>query len=55
MTDTKQSNPSSANPPPDTAQSARDAEEKRKHSPSENALRSSQDKNPIPPDSTRRA
>lgn len=38
---------------PDTAQNARDVEEQRKHSRSENALQSSQDKNPIPPDTTR--
>lgn len=41
------------NPPSDTAQSARDKQEKRKHPGSENALESSQDKNPIPPGSTR--
>ncbi|RKT13931.1 hypothetical protein B0G69_7145 [Paraburkholderia sp. RAU2J] len=44
---------SAANTPLDTAQNKRDVEEKRKHSRSENALQSSQDKNPIPPDSTR--
>ena len=38
---------------PDTAQNARDVEEKRKHSRSENELQSSQDKNPIPPGTTR--
>ena len=39
----------------DTVQSARDTAEKAKHPPSENALESSQDKNPVPPDSTRRS
>ncbi len=41
-----------AGPAPDSEQTARDKEEKRKHPASENALESSQDKNPIPPDST---
>ena len=41
------------NAPSDTAQSARDKQDKRKHPASENALESSQDKNPIPPGSTR--
>jgi len=45
---------SPVSPPSDTAQTARDAEEKRKHPASENALESSQDKNPIPPGSTRK-
>lgn len=40
---------------PDTVQSARDTAEKAKHPHSENALESSQDKNPVPPDSTRRS
>lgn len=39
----------------DTVQSARDTAEQAKHPHSENALESSQDKNPIPPDSTRRS
>jgi hypothetical protein len=37
---------------PGSEQTARDGEEKNKHPASENALNSSQDKNPIPPDST---
>jgi hypothetical protein len=41
-------------PPSDTEQSVRDESEKRRHAPSENALKSSQDKNPIPPGSTRK-
>lgn len=40
---------------PDTVQSVRDTVEKAKHPHSENALESSQDKNPVPPDSTRRS
>lgn len=40
---------------PDTVQSVRDTAEKAKHPHSENALESSQDKNPVPPDSTRRS
>jgi hypothetical protein len=39
----------------DTVQSARDNAEKAKHPHSENALESSQEKNPVPPDSTRRS
>jgi hypothetical protein len=39
--------------PADTVQSARDAAEKQRHPPSENASESSQDKNPVPPESTR--
>jgi hypothetical protein len=39
--------------PVDTVQSARDAAEKQRHPSSENALESSQDKNPVPPESTR--
>lgn len=38
----------------DTRQNNLDAKEKQNHEASENALPSSQDKNPIPPDSTRR-
>jgi len=38
----------------DTAQSAQDAKEKRRHPTSENTLDSSQDKNPIPPDSVKK-
>ncbi|ACD16438.1 hypothetical protein [Paraburkholderia phytofirmans] len=38
----------------DTAQSAQDAKEKRRHPASENTLDSSQDKNPIPPDSVKK-
>ncbi|MCI0152057.1 hypothetical protein KNO81_40205 [Paraburkholderia sediminicola] len=38
----------------DTAQNARDTQEKRRHPPSENALESSQDKNPIPQGSVRK-
>ncbi|SFU23954.1 hypothetical protein [Paraburkholderia aspalathi] len=38
----------------DTAQNAQDSQEKRRHPPSENALESSQDKNPIPQDSVRK-
>jgi hypothetical protein len=49
----KRASAANTNTPPDTAQNARDIEEKRKHSRSENALQSSQDENPIPPDSTR--
>jgi hypothetical protein len=45
--------PASTKTLPDAAQNARDVEEKRKHSRSENALQSSQDKNPIPPGTTR--
>lgn len=37
-----------------TEQEARDVEEKRRHSSSENALDSTQDKNPVPPGSTRK-
>jgi hypothetical protein len=43
---------SRAGPGPDSEQTARDQEEKRKHPASENALDSSQDKNPIPRGST---
>jgi len=43
-----------ASSPADTAQNAQDAREKRHHPPSENALESSQDKNPIPQDSVRK-
>ncbi|WP_213766230.1 hypothetical protein [Caballeronia sp. dw_19] len=43
---------SRADPSPDSKQTARDVEEKNKHPASENALDSSQDKNPIPPGST---
>ncbi|NKJ51153.1 hypothetical protein CIC12_31430 [Burkholderia sp. SG-MS1] len=49
----KRASAANTNTPLDTAQTTRDVEEKRKHSRSENALQSSQDKNPIPPDSTR--
>jgi hypothetical protein len=41
-----------AGPAPDSEQTARDTEEKKKHRASENALESSQDKNPVPPGST---
>lgn len=37
----------------DTAQSVQDAKEKQAHPSSENALKSSQDKNPVPPATTR--
>jgi hypothetical protein len=37
---------------PGSEQTARDEEEKNRHPASENALNSSQDKNPIPPGST---
>lgn len=37
-----------------TVQGARDTKEKRRHPPSENALSSSQDKNPVPPHSVRK-
>ena len=49
--------PTATNPTtrPDTVQSVRDTVEKAKHPHSENALESSQDKNPVPPDSTRRS
>ena len=40
-------------PAPDTLQHEKDREEKRKHPASENALESAQDKNPVPPGSTR--
>lgn len=40
--------------PKDTVQSKRDAAEKARHSRSENELESAQDKNPVPPDATRR-
>lgn len=40
--------------PSDTVQGAEDAAERRRHARSENALKSSQDKNPIPPGSTRK-
>lgn len=40
--------------PTDTVQSKRDAAEKAQHSRSENELQSSQDKNPLPADATRR-
>jgi hypothetical protein len=43
---------SRAGPAPDPEQTARDEEEKRKHPASENALESSQDKNPVPRGST---
>ncbi|WP_244817235.1 hypothetical protein [Caballeronia sp. Lep1P3] len=36
-----------------TQQTGLDADEKRKHPQSENALPSSQEKNPVPPESTR--
>jgi hypothetical protein len=49
----KRGSTTSTQTPPDTAQNARDVEEKRRHSRSENALQSSQDKNPIPPGTTR--
>ncbi|CAB3787312.1 hypothetical protein LMG27177_02191 [Paraburkholderia fynbosensis] len=49
----KRASAANTNTPLDTTQKKRDVEEKRKHSRSENALQSSQDKNPIPPDSTR--
>jgi hypothetical protein len=39
-------------PTGDTQQTGLDAQEKRKHESSENALPSSQEKNPVPPDST---
>lgn len=39
--------------PPDTLQSRKDREERRKHAASENELQSAQDKNPVAPDSTR--
>ncbi|NMM01773.1 hypothetical protein HHL24_28035 [Paraburkholderia sp. RP-4-7] len=42
------------NPLSDTVQSARDAQEKAKHSRSENALQSAQDKNPVPPGAVRK-
>ncbi|MGF6771586.1 hypothetical protein P3T18_004073 [Paraburkholderia sp. GAS199] len=42
-----------AHAPSDTQQGKRDAKEKARHSESENALPSSQDKNPVPPGSTR--
>ncbi|KIG03777.1 hypothetical protein [Caballeronia concitans] len=45
---------SGATPSSDTRQQNLDAKEKQTHEASENALPSSQDKNPIPPDSTRR-
>ncbi|MEZ2352459.1 hypothetical protein [Caballeronia sp. RCC_10] len=45
---------SEATPASDTRQENLDAEEKGKHEASENALPSSQDKNPVPPDSTHR-
>jgi hypothetical protein len=56
VSDTKDDSSSRTKPagaPSDTLQSRKDREEKQKHSVSENALESSQDKNPIPPDSTR--
>jgi hypothetical protein len=37
----------------DTQQTVLDAQEKRKHEDSENALPSSQEKNPVPPDSNK--
>lgn len=40
--------------PSNTEQTRRDAAEKRRHVRSENALESSQEKNPVPPGSTRR-
>ncbi|PVX81393.1 hypothetical protein [Paraburkholderia unamae] len=40
-------------PPADTQQAERDAREKSKHERSENELPSTQDKNPIPPGTTR--
>lgn len=43
-----------ASSPADTMQNAQDTREKHHHSPSENALESSQDKNPIPQDSVRK-
>ncbi len=39
--------------PTDTEQSRNDEKERQKHAGSENALESAQDKNPIPPESTR--
>ena len=40
--------------PTDTQQSRMDKQEKQKHPASENEVESAQDKNPIPPDSTRK-
>lgn len=37
----------------ETQQSRKDRQEKQKHAASENELASAQDKNPVPPDSTR--
>lgn len=37
-----------------TAQESKDSQEKRQHPASENALESSQDKNPVPPDSVKK-
>jgi len=53
LEDVSSSKHGQVNPPSDTAHTARDEQEKRKHPGSENALESSQDKNPIPPGSTR--
>ncbi|MEM5438631.1 hypothetical protein [Paraburkholderia diazotrophica] len=41
------------NPPADTAQQAKDEKERSKHPASENALESTQDKNPVPEESKR--
>lgn len=43
-----------ATPPSNTRQAERDEHEKRKHEASENELPSTQEKNPIPPGTTRR-
>ena len=42
-----------AGAPPDSLQSRKDKDEKQQHTTSENELESAQDKNPVPPDSTR--
>jgi len=42
-----------AGAPPGTLQSRKDKDEKQQHTTSENELESAQDKNPVPPGSTR--
>ncbi|MEM5383044.1 hypothetical protein VSR68_05485 [Paraburkholderia phymatum] len=43
------------NPPADAAQQAKDEKERSKHPASENALESTQEKNPVPDESKRQA
>ncbi|HVE05784.1 MAG TPA: hypothetical protein VNE00_00890 [Paraburkholderia sp.] len=49
----RQQQPGGGKPADDTLQSRKDDAEKRKHPASENELKTTQDKNPVPPDTTR--